>query len=363
MPRRRPRRSSSVTTLTRSLTLAWVGVLWLVLSADEVSAVEVVRGDRLGKVAAFGDRYAFSRYDASAGGYVLMAGRGAGAARRLPVRVRARPFDVDLGPTSTGKTAAVYSRCSGNPAQANPNYGFATGCDVFEYTFADRTERRVRAISSRARSEILPTLWRGRIAFARPISSTKIGRYRIRLLMYDRRSGMTRRLQIRRQGNGASSNGPLALDLKGRRLAYVWSRTGGPQCPPSGPSVSDVGQGGEVTLTDANVAMVGRTTRLVAEGCDARTESAARIVGAGWSGDKVVYANEQESRDDATRTSTVTLFNPATASRVSLPPSPAGPARLTYVSATERAVFTVFRPAVVPSREEWSIGREMIPGR
>lgn len=333
----------------------------MVLSAGEASAAEVARGDRLGKVAAFGDRYAFSRYDASAGGYVLMAGRGAGPARRLPVRVREQPFDVDLGPTRSGSTAAVYSRCSSiRVRQDVPDYGSETGCDVFQYTFADRTERRVRAVSSKAGSEFVPTLWRGRIAFARRIANTPIGRLRIRLLIYDRRTGVTRRLQIRREGNGDNGNGPLALDLRGRRLVYVWSRGGGPQCPPSGPSAYDRG---EVTLTDANVAMAGRATRLVAEGCSARTQSAATIVGAGWSGDKIVYASEQENPDRETRSSTVTLFNPATRSRVSLPPSPAGPARLTYVSATERAVFTVFRPAVVPSREDWSIGREMIPGR
>jgi len=348
-----------VTTLAKSCALAWVAVVWLV-SAAEVSAVEVVRGARLGKVAAFGDRYVFSRYDASAGGYVLMAGRGAEMARRLPVRVRERPFDVDLGPTSTGNTAAVYSRCSGNPVQAHPNYGFATGCDVFQYTFADHTERRVRAVSTKARSEFLPTLWRGRIAFARRIGDTAIGRRRIRLLIYDRRTGVTRRLRVRRQGNGDNANGPRALDLRGTRLLYVWSRTGGPQCPPSGPSAM---HRGEVTLTDANVAVPGRVTRLVAEGCDARTESAARIVGAGWSGDKVVYGSEHESSDGETRSSAVTLFNPATRSRASLPASPAGPDRLTYVSASERAVFSVFRPALTPSREDWSIVRATIASR
>lgn len=349
-------------TLTRSLTLAWVAVFWLMLAA-EVGAVEVARDDRFGKVAAFEDRYVFSRYDASAGGYVLMAGRGAGPARRLPVQVRERPFDVDLGPTSTGNTAAVYSRCSGNPVEANPNYAFATGCDIFQYTFADRTERRVRAVSTKARSEFLPTLWRGRIAFARSLSSTPVGRRRIRLLVHNRPTGATQRMQIRRQGNGTSSNGPRALDLKGTRLLYTWSRVGGPQCPPSGPGVSDVGQADEVTLTDANVAMAGRATRLVAEACDARTESAARIIGAGWSGDKVVYGSEHESSDGETRTSAVTLFNPATRSRASLPASPVDTNRLTYVSATERAVFTVFRPAFSPGPEDWSIVRETIASR
>jgi hypothetical protein len=48
------------------------------------------------------------------GGYALMARSAAGVVR-LPVRPRAVPFDVDLGPEANGGIVAVYSRCSTEP--------------------------------------------------------------------------------------------------------------------------------------------------------------------------------------------------------------------------------------------------------
>jgi hypothetical protein len=46
------------------------------------------------------------------GGYGLVQRIGSGPVSALPVAPRGVPFDVDLGPTSSGGVYAVYSRCA-----------------------------------------------------------------------------------------------------------------------------------------------------------------------------------------------------------------------------------------------------------
>ena len=138
-------------------------------------------------ISQYGGVLAFSAYDARTRRYRLMIRRAGARAERLPVPSHGRPFDVDLGPGPRGGIAAVYSRCR-------------RGCDVYRFTLGGRRELRLR----RRGSERLPSIWRGRIAFARG-SRVHIG---------------SRRVRAPRRGRATG------LDLRGRRLAFTWSSGG-----------------------------------------------------------------------------------------------------------------------------------------
>src|SRR4051812_45899531 len=61
-------------------------------------------------VDAYAGRVVWSSYSAKRKTYALKASYH-GRVRRLPVRPRRWPFDVDLGPDAHMRTVAVYSRC------------------------------------------------------------------------------------------------------------------------------------------------------------------------------------------------------------------------------------------------------------
>ncbi len=147
-------------------------------------------------VSAYGGFLAFSAYDARTRRFRLMIRRPGARAEPLPVPARRVAFDVDLGPSSRGGVAAVYSRCRSERARR--------GCDVFRFEIdRGRRERRLRSVSTRRGSERLPSLWRSRIAFVRD------GRVHVG----------ARRVAV----GGRRPNG---LDLRGRALAVTSSRGG-----------------------------------------------------------------------------------------------------------------------------------------
>lgn len=163
--------------------------------------------------------------------YFLAVRRG-GQRVRLPIAPREAPFDVDLGPLEDGGLVAVYSRCQRDPDGADdrriftlpqPRHTLGRGCDVYRYDFSSGRESKIQGASTDQASEVLPSIWKDRIAFAR---------------VYERRSGDRGRypyLYTRRLAGGASDRepggsrgtnglpGPVSLDLYGRRLSFVWN--------------------------------------------------------------------------------------------------------------------------------------------
>ncbi|MEJ7785146.1 MAG: hypothetical protein WKF96_10115 [Solirubrobacteraceae bacterium] len=166
---------------------------------------------------------------------------------RLPIEPRLGvPFDADLGPDADGNVVAVYSRCrveptdgrvtetvSGRvPASADPTpaYSAGRGCDLFRFDFKSGRETRIAGASTSGASEMLPSIWEGRIAFVR---------------VYERRSGDRGRypyIYTRSLGGGTSVRepggsrgiyglpGPTSLDLYGRKLSFAWNYvTGDPR--------------------------------------------------------------------------------------------------------------------------------------
>jgi hypothetical protein len=170
----------------------------------------------------------FSELDRTTNQWFLTVRRaGAAAPERLPVAPSGRPFDADIGPDSAGRPALVYSRCSKPP-------GVPSGCDLFVYSLDGASgERPVRNANDPDHNDTNPTLWRGRIAWARdygapdapnPIVYTKA--------LTAPRSQPSRRLPgvpQRRTGDVDRVSGPTSgrtvqdLELWGRNLALTVS--------------------------------------------------------------------------------------------------------------------------------------------
>jgi hypothetical protein len=127
----------------------------------------------------------------------------------LPVSPSPAPFDADIGPDSRGRPQLVYSRCAAG----------GRGCDLFVFSLAGGgTERPVRGANTADGDEFAPTLWKGRIAFARKLPG------RDRPAVYTRELGAPRsRPSVRLPGipRRTSTRGVIELELYGRRLAQI----------------------------------------------------------------------------------------------------------------------------------------------
>jgi hypothetical protein len=180
--------------------------------------VPVVAVDRPTQVSAYGSGVLFSKRDPAGGRFKLWYTETGRPPAPLPIADRGVPFDADLGPGAHGHFLAVYSRCEREPRwdpvdeDAPPNYSLARGCDLYELDLTTQRERRLFRTSA---SEVLPTVWKDGLAFARVYSSTKI-------VLYHRKGGGT----SRRMPGGPADGRPNGLDLYGRRLAFGWEYPG-----------------------------------------------------------------------------------------------------------------------------------------
>jgi hypothetical protein len=98
----------------------------------------------------------FSQYDAATKQYTLMTRAPGQAPAPVPgVEPADRDFDADIGTDSSGKPELIYTRCDET-------------CDLFVYSLTNDTgERAVRNANDPENNDTTPTLWRGRIAWAR----------------------------------------------------------------------------------------------------------------------------------------------------------------------------------------------------
>jgi hypothetical protein len=148
----------------------------------------------------------FSAFDER--GYRL-AIRRAGSVELVPVEPAQAPFDADIGPDREGRPQLVYSRCRAE----------GRGCDLYAFSLAGGgTERAVRGANTTDGDEFAPTLWKGRIAFARRVTG------RDRPAVYTRRLDEPRsRPSVRLPGiaRRTRTRGVLELELHGRRLAQI----------------------------------------------------------------------------------------------------------------------------------------------
>jgi hypothetical protein len=234
---------------SRRLAVAPAVALALLFAAAPARADETIATVAApGPVSAYGGMTAWSALDPATGRYRLTVS-GPDGIRTLPIRSRKVPFDVDLGRDARGGVVAAYSRCSreprrqtlGNALIAHPDWRSGSGCRLWRYSFASGRETRIGHTAARGASEFLPTLWEGRVAFARRYPA-RAGLSGQRAYLYVRDGDRTRPLppgarsayRVCIGGNCHRQRlvvepGPTAMDLHGSRLALAWdsgSRTG-----------------------------------------------------------------------------------------------------------------------------------------
>ena len=141
--------------MLRRLTSLLLAALALSAVPAPAGAATVARPGAATAVREYRGTIAFSRYDAAAGHFRLAIRRPGAAPVDLPVAPADRTFDADIGPDSKGRPQLVYRRCDET-------------CDLFVYSLAAGTgERPVRNANDPEHDDVTPTLWKGRIAWAR----------------------------------------------------------------------------------------------------------------------------------------------------------------------------------------------------
>jgi len=203
-------------------------------AADEVLA----HVDRPTPIAAYGGRVAWSARTPDGRAFRLMTWSG-GVVSEVPVAPRKVPFDVDLGPAPDGSVVAVYSRCATEGVAGgfeSASYLAGRGCDIYRYDFAGGHESKIEEVSSPTASEVWPTYWKQRVAFARVYDNKRSYPYIYENGLGDAQGSIRmpggQRNTCARNGRGGRTvctddtrSQPLELELYGRRLAFAWKYT------------------------------------------------------------------------------------------------------------------------------------------
>lgn len=240
--------------MSRWLTMALLAVACAIPPTAGASPLGIAQ-DGPTTVSALGSRVVFSRPLAGAPRrFILVQALPGRDAQRVPkVEPQRFPFDVDLGRDASGRVVAVYSRCAAGSAIVAP-YGaglprrdLARGCKIWQYTFATQRNKRLR-IGSRTDSTYLPSRWGHLVAYARRDETMpRRAGGAVSIAVTNLRTGRT----WRRPGGPAGyidtalrfgGPGPIAIDLRGARLAYSWGWSSGQTCPlGSDPDTGHVG--------------------------------------------------------------------------------------------------------------------------
>jgi hypothetical protein len=255
-------------------------------------------------VNAFRGRVVWSSLDPASGEFSLKLLRH-GRVRKLGLRTRKAPFDVDLGPDAHGRVVAVYSRCRTEPSAGFSGTGSLAlyergrGCHIYRYRFDTGRERRLKISGRTGTSDYRPTIWGRTVVFARIFAHRRGVRgaypylYSVRLPSKTPRRlpGGTRGTYLARQEGGP---GPVSLDLRGNQLAFAWLAILD-RCPFQ--TEDDYG----ADLTELWLGRLGARPRLVDHGCQGTNGATYRpngTVGAhdlGFDGGELWYVQERSS--------------------------------------------------------------------
>jgi hypothetical protein len=283
--------------------------------------------DQVGRptaITAYGDVAVWSAFDEATRRYALHAWSN-GAVVALAVAERSVPFDADVGPDAHGNSVVVYSRCRKEPDvsasfDSLPSWAFGRGCDIYRYRFSDGREQRLKVAASVRRSEVVPSIWRSRLAYF-SVSEPR-GRPRAivaRLAMGGLTPGSPRRWYaggtkgpLDRYGKTLIDGpSPSSLDLRGTTAAFGWTnlRTcgNGDQDSGGGWNASEVWQ------------QTARSHRRIAHSC-----TAYGVYGPSWHNATIGWLRQQQSL--ASRGSDVLAF--AIGATTVLPPFASGTARV-----------------------------------
>lgn len=201
----------------RSL-LAAALVCIAVLAAAPAYGADTVVGELLrpSTIRAYDGIQVFSEFD---GGAYRLAVRREGRIERLPVAPSRAPFEVDIGPDRNGRPQLVYTRCKVERPVVDFGRNTSTGCDLVVFSLVGPPrERPVRNANTSDGDEFAPTLWKGRVAFARRVRESDRARVYTRQL-----SAPRSRPSVRLPGapGHTSSRGVLELDLRADKLAQI----------------------------------------------------------------------------------------------------------------------------------------------
>lgn len=154
-----------------------------------------------------------------------------GTTVRLPVPPRAEPFDLDAGTDARGRTVLTYSRCTRTPTIAfgRTSTWSGDGCRVHVLDLASGRERGIPIPRSRGSSDLMPSMWRGRVAFARHdprhgnVAQVRLWDPATRRLRPLRHGAMPRGCPYRGGCRTEDRIGSVqALDLGPRLVAFLW---------------------------------------------------------------------------------------------------------------------------------------------
>ncbi len=147
----------------------------------------------------------------------------------VPVAPRAQPFDVDLGSDDRGRVVATFSRCDEAPRVSllgtlTPWTSY--GCRVRVVDLRTGRERAAGIPRPSGFSDTSPSMWRGRIAFAR----NRPGVSQVSQVMHwspsSRRARALRHGKLascsRKQSCAAQVGAVQGLDLGSRLVAFRW---------------------------------------------------------------------------------------------------------------------------------------------
>jgi hypothetical protein len=169
--------------------LSFLALLAATAASAAPSATSVVAVSRPTPVREYDGWLLYSRWDGKA--YHLAVNHD-GTARDLAVPAQAQAFDADAGPNSAGHPSAAYSSCAGKT------------CDLYVISFATgAAPRPINNANTTDHDELAPTIWNGRLAFARRASKDEVLPY-TKLLRAPRSTPSTRLAGLPSQRCGAA---------------------------------------------------------------------------------------------------------------------------------------------------------------
>jgi hypothetical protein len=155
----------------------------------------------------------WSAWDPASNGYRLMHYQRNGDVARIRIPSNPVPFDIDIGKDPFGGTMGVYSRCDRPPVSTFALNG-RRGCDIYRTRLTTGGGEVKQRNASGPADEYWPAVWGGRLAFTRTYKKRE-GRF-----VYWRSvegTGPSHRLR-----RGPAGGVPEQLDMRGKKVAYVW---------------------------------------------------------------------------------------------------------------------------------------------
>src|SRR4051812_2454787 len=238
--------------MRRTIALFVMAALAVPASASAADQV-VATVDAPTHVSGYAGALAWSARDPATGRFALMYTDPAYPAAALPVAQRSVPFDADLGPGPDGTPWIVYSRCATEPPLSTPLststvYTQGRGCGLYRFDVTSGEEKAIGPAPKRA-SDVLPSVWKGRIAFARVYDARRAYPYLYEGQLGSRhphrlpdgpRRGCTTNPGTRRVCGDRTRSLPTALDMRGRKVALAWEYKGTLDAPASEIRIVDV---------------------------------------------------------------------------------------------------------------------------